>query len=241
MSVAFGQAINANTPGVRVGTLTSPNITTANGQLVFVGIQMSAATPVGIATIIDSYGNTMIAGPTLNPGIMYSYYCPNIVGGSGYNVTVTTAGGSAYYSFIIGTFTGCATSSALDQSTTWGNSGFYTDHPHTALNFTGTSTVTTGAAGEAVVAFNCSQQATAADTFTAGSGWTIPTNGQNPGNGSTYSPNMLQYQVNVAAGTYQDTYTTGNFVNGQGIIMTFKALPASGSNAGLMLATMGVG
>jgi hypothetical protein len=242
MATAFGQAINANTAGGAVSVLTSAGITTSNSQLIVLGIEV-AATAQTVGSVADFYGNTWIAGPTLvsSPGVIYSYYAQNIVGGAGHTFTVNIAGGTANLSFVAATATGCALSSALDQSATWANTGFFNDHPHTAASFTGTAAVTTGFDGEIVFAFNASVGANAADTFTAGSGWTIPTNGQNPGNGASYSPSMLQYQANVSIGAYTDNYSTVNFVRAAGLLMSFKAAAGGGAGAGLMLSTLGVG
>jgi hypothetical protein len=92
-----------------------------------------------------------------------------------------------------------------------------------------------------VFSFNCSVGATTADTFTAGAGFTIPSGAQNPGNGASYCPSFAQYQAGVAVGTYTGGYTTVNFVQGAGMIMTFNAPGGGGgaaAGAGMM---MGVG
>jgi hypothetical protein len=233
--MAFGQVISANTGAGLVAALSSAAITTSSGQLMAIGIDIKS-TAQTLASITDTYGNTWIKGPanlTAGSDVLYGYYAQNITGGAGHVITVNIAGGTANLSFVVMTFTGRATSSALDKAATFSLIGtFGTSHAG--------ASATTANASEDLFAFNFSAGATAADTFTAGSGWTIPSGGQNPGNGASYCPSFVEYQAAVAVGTYAGAYTTGNYVQGAGLIMTFNSssgIPTTGG-AGML---MGVG
>lgn len=232
--MAFGQAINTASTSQQ-STQTSSSITTVSGQAVCIGIYMSGGASQSINAVTDNKGNTYTLGPTLlgQGGIIYGYYSANITGGSGHTFTVSINNGPEYYSFIVATFTGRAPSGLLDKSQTYASNTFL-------LSYSGATCMPTYA-GEDLFAFNAEDGAinTTESGFTAGSGWTIPSNGKNTGNGSSYVPTMMEYQNNVSVGSYSGSYTTGNYCRSLCIIMSLVAASSGSKNQSQMMMGMG--
>lgn len=187
----FGFQNNVLTTGI--------NTTSGNAMVVGCG---SATTLTGVT---DTYGNMWTphpASPVSYNGVYLAYvwYCLNIVGGAGH--VITFAGGGAQKGTAVSEFSG-RSKTAID---TRGGAA-------TAASNTQTGPTLTGVAGLADIwAFDTLSYAGSAVTWTAGSGFTIPTNGYV--SGSTNIPTCVEYKNAVSAGNYTPSFTNNS--TGQG-------------------------
>lgn len=226
--MAFVQATHASS-GTGVTSLATPAITTTGGNLICRG----SNTDQTVSSVTDSKTNTwtphgsnpVTAGAFANG---YQWYAKNITGGASHTFT-DNYGSSSFPSFVVAEFSGCDTTAPLDTSGSAAESSATTNHS--------AGSVTTGTTGCDICAFNADDTG-AAEGFTAGSGWTIPTNGTNT-DGTSYVTSMLQYMENKAIGTYTNTATTTQSDKFAGLLMAFK--PASGAAFVQSLALTGVG
>jgi hypothetical protein len=201
----------------------SSNLTTANwsstaGDKVICVITMFTQT---INNVTDAnslaFTKTLVA-TTPGGGKVYLAYTPDastIGANASYNVNVTTTGGPNELGIACGEFTPPAsTTVALEVSNSASGSG------------TAASVSLAGVTAGDLVIGGASWDNTA--TPTAGSGYTIPTNGVQPSNGdaSTHQPAAIEYNLNGAGGT-----TTVNMTTGSGFAIWGAAFKSTSSGA----------
>jgi hypothetical protein len=183
-----------------VTSLVSTAISTTTGNALVVTCASGAA----VSTPTDTYSNTWTAHPS-NPQapqagyFIYMWYCLNITGGTGHEVTFTSSG--AGMSCSVSEFSG-RSKTAIDNH---------------AVSTTATSTAQTGptftvAVNADVIGVLQQVYAGVAVTYTAGSGFTIPTNGTVPGTNDL--PVCVEHADNVSAGSYTPSFTSTEANNG---------------------------
>jgi hypothetical protein len=203
-------------------TATTGVVTTLSGDLAVVMIQTLQTTPITSCT--DNYANTFTlreqyaVSVTGQAVYLYVYTVPMTTFGSAETFTCAWGAFNASYALIVGIFSGRNTASPMDGTPgTFGDTAFVQSH-------TG-ALVTTADASSDVVEFATDGGSTAAETFTAGSGFTV---GQSVLGGSFYSPSMFQYHAAIATGAHAGPWTTANFVEGASV--TFALAPSSGAS-----------
>lgn len=171
-------------------SLTTANWASTTGDTVVCVIAMFGQT---LSSVQDVNGKTftvtavMVSPTNANVYIAYGF---NITGNANYNVTVTTSGGPNEVSIVAAEFTPPAsTTVSLDTSNSSSSTGSV---PSVSL-----SSVTAGA----LIIGGCTVDTDVVET--AGSGYTIPTNGLQPASGDTvnHQPADLEYNLNAAGGT----------------------------------------
>lgn len=111
---------NVQTTGINSGivaSLTTPAITTTNGNFLVVVCSMYIRTFSG-SPVTDNYGNTWQLAWLSNGGAeghAACYYAENIVGGVGHTVTLTPPGGTGHCAIGLGEFSGIDLTGSLDQ------------------------------------------------------------------------------------------------------------------------------
>lgn len=218
--MAFVQAINAATASGSVTSITTAGITTTSGNLL---VLVGAVGSVTINTPTDSKGNTWTPhpnNPQANGGAdikASSWYAKNITGGAGHTFTLNLTGGD-FPSMVVLELSGRHTVSPVDVTDHGGDSSQVTSHTLGSL-------VTT-VAGDDLVFVSADSLPSGTASYTAGTGWTVPTNGFNP-NTNNYACTVTEYQANKAIGTYAGTLTTGAASELAALLWAFK--PAGGA------------
>ena len=167
-----------------------------------------------------SFASTTVSAAALTNGTTftmatYHFLCPNFSGGTGHTFTAVISGGNEVISFNVAGFSGRA-NTPLGNYTSYADPTYLTSHPG-ALIATPLHTD--------LVSMNTlvdSKNSNSAGLFTAGSGWTIAESNVNGGTVSI--PTMMQYQANVAAGSYAGLYTTAKFDASTGLTLALLAL-----------------
>lgn len=223
--MAFVQAQNKQAVPSAL-TVVTPTMTTTTGNLVVV--TATTAAPHTLA-ITDSKSNTWTAHPNSPQTVggaqkIYAWYSILTTGGASHTFTATT-NVSDNNSIIAAEFSGLASSTPVDASNFAVDGSSVTSHSN--------GTLTSLTAGDDIVGVATAVEGTTA-VFTAGTNWTIPTNGSNP-DGNSYYVGLLQYQTNKATASYTNAWTSNHSVTGTGMIWAFKA--AAGGPATLSAPT----
>lgn len=182
-------------------------------DLVVVGVN----TPDGVVglTITDTAGNTYTASPDNGAAITGSidgwiFYSKITIANAANSIKASTASSQIVGSTMCGVqFRGI--NGSLDVHGTATESTNVTSHSAGSLNTISTDTI---------VAFNAEDLASGIQTYTQGSGWTIPANGKNT-NANTSATSMLQYRTGAAPGNYSNTSTTGSASRFIGMLLAF--------------------
>ena len=213
--MALVQAWSVDAGFVNNSSLPAKAITAAHAVTVWVNC--SGDTITGLT---DSVGtNTYVAHPsspqTITGGTTcYAFRCLNHSGGAA--VVISTVGGTGGQKGMVAAESSGRSTSAID------NSGFAA----TAASNTQTGPSFTVAAGADVLAADVLSFAGSSVTWTAGSGYTIPTGGTVTG--SVSMPVCLETASNVSAGTYTPSFTNNS--TNAGIIFAFSLPTGAGSN-----------
>jgi hypothetical protein len=161
-----------------------------------------------------------------NPGgtiRQYIYYLPNVSSGS-HTVTFTYSGSTTFKRWFVTRVSGAATSAALDTAGTFG---------------TGTGVaVASGSYSGASTSFYYGLACTGGGpAFTAGSGWTIPTNGQ----GTASFAASVEYKANPGTTSHTADWTldSGQVWGARGV--AFSVFTTSTSTCRAALNLLGVG
>lgn len=186
-------------------------------------------------TISDSNTNTWTAltanfQTTVTKSFrLYGWVCKTVSGkfGAGHTVTVNFSP-SEYGGIIVQRFSGRDVSGATSfidaQGDGWNEASNATTH-------TGDSVTSTTAGCDIVCGYADDLQGGATNVYTAGSGFTIPTNGSY-GNSGVTTCCVTQYQENVAAASYTGGFTTSQSMQAAGIIVALKAASGGGGGSG---------
>lgn len=209
--VAFVQSAKNNvtsaTTTITVGNGVGTGWSTGNvhsGDTLFVGFVSFNPSTLSATDTLGTSFTCAILGPQNS---FYIGYCHGKPTTSGADEITMTAGLSIAptvvaleFSGLASTVDGTISSNALASSTTWTLPG-----------------ITTTNANDAVI--GCGGTNSTNDTYTAGSGYTIPSNGQaSGGNQSAF----CEYQVVSSASTYTPTATLSTATTGIGGIFAFK-------------------
>lgn len=213
----FNAANGANSASS--SNLTTGTFNATTGDTVVCSIAMFTQTINAVTDVNSATLTKTVVVSTPGGGKEYLAYEFNVTGSASFTVNVTTTGGPNELSISCSSFTPPAsTTVSFDVS----NSG-------SGSTTAATVSVTSVTAGDLVIG-GASWDNTA--TPSAGSGYTIPTNGAQPSNGdaSTHQPTAIEYNVNATGGT-----TTVNMTTGTGFAIwgaAFKAVASGGSNPG---------
>lgn len=206
-----------------VNNATTVSINTTSGNILLTTCASGNET---VSAPTDTYGNTWIpyAG---NPVVIsstnyYLFYSLNIIGGA--NEIVTFAGAGSVKATAISEFSGRSkTAITVATPTTTGASNTQTGPSVTSL------------LGDDVWAIDMLTYRGAAVTWSPGSGFTIPPNGYI--SASVDLPICVEYQADVAAGSYTPSFTTNSVNQGAFFAVSMPAAIATGSP----LTLLGVG
>lgn len=179
----------------------------------------------GISSVADSRSQTFSSAINLTDGATYSraiFYYANTTAGAD-TVTVTFAGSITYASLQCSEYSGVATSSPLDQTT----SNSQTD-PGTATDAITSGNVTTTTNGQLIVGWT-SAIVVAVGTVSAGTNYT--------GRQNVFGDTLFEDRVQTTAGSIAATFTTNHATSDYiTLISTFKeAVAASSARRGTLL------
>lgn len=178
----------------------------------------------GISGVADSRSQTFSSAINVTDGATYSlanYYFPNTTAGAD-TVTVTFVGAVTYASLQCAEYSGLASSSPLDQTT----SNSQTD-PGTASNAITSGNVTTTTDGQLILGWT-SALVVGAGTVSAGTGYT--------GRSNVFGDTLFEDQVQTSAGTIAATFTTNHATSDYiTLITTFKVPAVSAPSFGARL------
>lgn len=212
----FLQANSSSNTGSASSLATTFNNPCQSGSLI---VSVSFISTGGVWTVSDNVnaGNYSTAQNVSGGGnILLTTYFPNNQSTSASTVTINPGASRAYLMQIIAEFSGMATSSVLDQT----NSG-----TSTSTTSVTTNNVTTTSPSELLIGAFVSAAGTGGAAV-AGSGYTIPTNG-NPRPGTQTL--CLEYQFVSVTGTYNASLSwPSNATTTLGII-TFIGTSATSS------------
>ena len=206
---------SGNNAGASTFLTTSSNLNVSVGDLIVVGV--GAGTNVTTMTMTDSQGgglNTYNAHPNNgfqinSPGKkMWSFYSL-IASGSASMSFTSTANASSGMGLNITQYRGYLASPLDVSGTAVADSGTTTSHSPGTLSTTGANDTIVGVNVEIPVS---------AQTFTAGSGWTI---GRQDG-ATAGCPTMTQYQLGQTLGNFTNNFTTAVATQDGGMIWAFK-------------------
>lgn len=180
-------------------------------------LNLTAGTADTLSTVTDGNGNTWVAGPNSNNTTAgarqsWEYHVINSNAGAT-TITVTYIGGDfPDTAYILREYSGIATSSALDKTSTANDTNnFVQIHP------AGTTAATTQAAELVVLGGGC---AVGSDPVcVAGSGFS---NGLEQKGFDTFTYAFMSDKTVAAMGTQTGNFTSTGFVEGQGFIATYK-------------------
>jgi hypothetical protein len=203
-----------------VTSVTTPSVTSTSGDSVCMGCFNA-----GAYTLTPSDSNSNTWGPnSANPQIISSfiwsqaYLAENITGGSGQTYKISSST-TDILALIVSEFSGRATTGQPDaQGGTTNSSG--------SATCTGPALVC--AASDDVWMLGCIPQGHTTVTVTAGSGYTIPTNGNLM---TDYNCSFVEYQNAVGAGTVTPTAT---FASSQLYTTLAYGLLAGGGGGGII-------
>lgn len=207
MAIAFVEIENAN-GGANPSVL---GFTTTPTGCLFVGI-IRANTTGQTLTVTDNLGtNTWTNGPQLTVGagdVYYTFYAYNVnTNANQLTVTCTISGGAVFTRALCVSYSGVATSLALDKSSTNTGSG---------TSWTSTS-VTTTSANEVVV-----------NLVGGPSGNNFTPDGAFTSRGSVGTDMMIEDKIVSATGSFAPTVTVDTGGNFGDFILTFADTPLSG-------------
>jgi hypothetical protein len=208
-SIAFRKDCTPNNQGSNVASLTvSCGTTTAGDLLVIIGAEYNSSS--GAVTVACTDGtNTYITLHAANA--VFYCYATNIAGGT-VTTTVTFTGGTTFCVCLGQEFSGVKTTSAFDV-------GAFNNSIASCTACT-MPAVTTTAAGDLVL--TSGGNGATNNTFTAGTGYAISTNGQASGGNQS---GAVEYQSVTTATTYTPVLniTTGMAITGYTV--SFFAAP----------------
>lgn len=226
MAIAFVQHVGdsaTKASGATVAiTVPAAGVTAGNSVIVYV----ASVTAQGIS-VSDTAGNTYSVDADVSNGTAVRTFIAaahNVAAlASGDTITVTWAAAVSVKAVSVDEFSGLATASALDQTTT--ATGSSTTPSSGAVNTTQADELLIGAIGV--------NGPLLLDTFTPGTGWSPGTDaGSNGGTDTTNRTVRCEYQIVAATGSYQadGTITSRAWA---AAIATYKApaAPATGRAA----------
>lgn len=198
-------------------TLTTATFTSTSGNLLVACCQWSGAAT--FTSIGDSKSNTWTqVGTEGSNGVKCRmYYAKNITGGASHTVNfVQTNSPTAFPLLFVTEFSGLDTAAPFDvQAQNTGSS--------TAPN---SGTTATRSRASSVLFAQVANNSSGTITYTAGSGYTIPTNGSE-GNGASNATGAVEYQIVSAVGTDAGAFTISPTNNWICQIAVFMAPSAS--------------
>lgn len=214
MAIAHSQTVKV-VGDVNATAVTTAAITTTTGNLtVVVCIWFGAG--VTFTSMADSKGNTwtQIGSQQTTSGNakMRMYYAKNITGGASHTFTLTVSANNSYPLLFVSEFSGIDTTSPFDvQAATTGSS----TTPSSGV------TATRAQADELLVG-GLVDESSGVVTITAGTNFTIPTNGKEE-NGAANSTGAIEYQIVSSTGTDAGTFTISVSEPWGAQVATFKA------------------
>ncbi len=219
ISVVQSQVSRSHVSDGSIFNLTVTLSPTTAGNLLFVTMSYTR-TPGGTQTVTDSDGNSYTLAVAHSRGgandTAQVWYCENALGGGSNNVVTWNSTGQTFtdVTMVAGEASGVATSTSLDQTNT--GEGTATTSP-------ATSGVTTGAAGELVLAVLCY------DLFGTSGTVNVTDDGAYTNLATDAYTNTEQcggdhcYKVAGGAGTEAGNWTVNQAVYYSAVIATFKA------------------
>lgn len=226
MAIAHVQTGLGGSTGVTSATVT---LTTTTGNLLVAG---SAINLTGrFTSVTDNKSNTFnqnSSSPLTFSAVreVRQHYAENITGGASHITTLTLSAGTDV-TFYVSEFSGVATSSSFDKAAAQAQVA--------VTSLTTGATATRTQAAELLVAVCSGTESVNWVSLTAGSGFTIPTNGKVTSNG-VQPPSGVEYQIVAATGTDAGTFTTGASDSTGTIIGTFKGAGAAATGWGKIIA-----
>lgn len=181
----------------------------------------------GISGVADSRSQTFTSAVNVTDNATYSlaiFYYPNTTGGAD-TVTVTFLGAITYASLQCSEYSGVATSSPLDQTT----SNSQTD-PGTATDAVTSGNVTTTTNGQLILGWTVAVDGTS--TVSAGTSYTGRTNVF----GDTIHEDLVQTSAGSIAATFTTNSATADYIT---LIATFKEAIAATCKGALLLRGIG--
>lgn len=209
MALAHVQTVKANGAGSAVLSVTTSGITTTTGNLFVIGAGSWKSGSPQTLTPSDliggsASGNTWleVTGSPQNPSgntRAHLFYCKNGNGGASHTFKVT-AGATALMAMFLMEISGADTTAPYD-----------TGAAATSLGSTAPNSGATGTraqADEIIIGYCGTGDNVNGGTFSAGSGFTIPTNGTET-NFNNYVSG-IEYQIMTAVGTEAANFTISN-------------------------------
>jgi hypothetical protein len=202
MALAHVQTVKGVTSAGTVAT--TAGITTTSGNLLVcvAGAFQAGVSPVSVIT--DSNSNTWTNVANSSPQTpnassrIYMYYAKNITGGASHTFTQTITGGVNFMTIFVMEISGAHLTSPLDAVAQAGNTG------NSAAANSGTTPTRANANAILIGAFG-SADGVNAGTITAGTGFTIPTNGSETNFNNYVS--AIEYQIVTSVGTDAAAFT----------------------------------
>jgi len=209
-AITFRKDCTPNNQGSSVSSLTvSCGTTTAGDLLLIVGAEYNGSGGTTVPSCTSSGSNTYAILKAANDAFIC--YAANIGGGTE-TATVTFTGGTSFCVCMGVEFSGVKATSPLDVSA-------FQNSITTCTSCTLTA-VTTTAANDLVVSVGGNGSTN--NTFTAGSGYTISTNGQVSGGNQS---GFVEYQAVTTATTYTPTVTITTTMSISNYTAAFFAAP----------------
>lgn len=205
--IAFVQADNVSVSAA--SSITSGSLTFTAGNIIVVGLLMGNTTAT--ASISNSNGGNTWAtalGPADFSTVRrsYQFYAVNCVGGT-YTITATRSSGTSNMGLVVAEYSGIATSSPLDQTSSGGT---------TSTSLSVTPDVTTTQADEVLVGTGGAITNTL--TYTAGTDYTLR-------HADTGIRMALEDRIVSATGTYDSPMTISASTAWGMILGTYKKAP----------------
>ncbi len=209
----FISAQSNENSGVSATTIATSGTTHTAGNLLAVGCSWNVSGADPTITVTNTAGDTFTQVDKFQDGFTLigtaTFYAKNIIGNASDVVTCTLSSARTTPGISVLEFSRLNASSPLDQ--------------HVTGNTDTTSTVTSGSftttsAAEVIVAFGCAYTELNPQTWTAGSGYTIPTNGA-----SSFGASVGEYKIvstTQTGVTSSLSWSVSNFMNIG--VMTFK-------------------
>lgn len=213
MAIAFVQSTTGtNTATPTVTTAFGASVTT--GNLIVISVSNDSGLTGQITSITDTGGNTytLIGTELAGSSVLGMYYAKNVTGGASFTVTVNWSEVSTGRVTVVAQeFSGCDTSSPLDQTAGTGATGTAVDTGATASTSQADELIVGGVSYDGV-----------ASTLTLGA--TFTNLGQsNKANASAGQESKVVSSVS----TYNATFTIGASRNWEARVATFKAAGAA--------------
>lgn len=208
MAIAFVQYTQAG--GITSTTILLQFTGLSGGECVVAGVRINdAGNTTHVLTPTSVPANTWVSGPTVVLGTddkYYSFYGLNCTNTAGVLNLTLTADATVFLRAAGTCYSGVATTSALDKTSSNSGSG-------TALN-TGSATTTVANEVLVMIAGNPGSK-----TYTAGAGFTLE--------GTVESDIGMLDDIVSATGTYSGTATASGSVSWIAILLTFADTPVS--------------